>query len=557
LDWEAFLIEYGLELQQLDVLEGFHCSSAGQREFVRVVALGTETYARTGNSGGKTKIGGATGISLARRLKALDQVELPDLGESNVGWILTQSYKQQLDASQKTYQELLGKHPHHIAYVVGTAKGYIETIYVAARKGLNSYVDQECEHGMGEHCERCSRIVFHCEESKSSVGGRIDWAHADEPPLQEVWHEIRWRKQAGKRLLLFITATPLARSRWYWISGEYDGSCVYESATLTGSTERKTEPAGDLAELRWTIYDNLALSDEDIAYFESKAKHDDFRDARLRGDYVDVSGTCPFHPKLLKANWVPRCRAPEKTEIITVLGERDTEDGRIVTAVRVELLTWWGYEEDEKYFVLLDPSAGIKDKDHDPAALHVYARRKPRLVALYNGYVGAYGLGSLAAKVGARYGKALVDVEMGGGYGGPVLTALNAASYRHVAKDVDVDKPGVAPNLRLGFRVSHSNRGEILGSIEQAVLEDSIVIPSYDVVSCLLNVVVDEHDKVKAAPGRHDEHMILLGRALYLMQMRKPGKLRPKSGIRDAFERSFGRQIFARHPQPVAERWSR
>ena len=502
-----------------------------------------EVYLRGGNSSSKTASGSRIGVALAMGLRELDGQPLPDIGYPNTGWVLTQSYKQQVDASQKAYLKWLGDHPHHIAYVTGRGKGYVDTIWVSTPL---------CQHGMGEQCSTCSKIVFHCEESNSNVGGRIDWAHADEPPRQKTWNEIRLRKQAGRKIVLFITATPKERERWQWLADEFTDCTVYESKYVTGGEEKFGEPRDGIAEIRITIYDNEFLNDDDLDYFEAQARRDDFGPAILRGDYVDLAGKCPFNVKILQSRWLPRCTDPIKTERIVVQAEQNMADGRHIVEVPVEVEVWKEPEKGRKYLAIIDPSAGIASKDHDPAGMLVISRDDPvELVCRYGGYLGSFGMGSLGAVIARRYNNADVDVDMGGGYGQGVLLGLSAGRYYRILHDADVDKPGYNQS-RLGFRISASNRGELVAAVQQAVLEDSIFVPSRAVVQCLLNVTIDETGNTRnarARKGRFDEDMICLGRALYLLSM--PGMRVVRRTDEEKEQRR--RRIFV--PKTVSERW--
>lgn len=540
----ALMFQTMLEELQSDPLKHFHATSEAQRQLFRWVNE-AETWWLAGNSGGKTHGGAALGVAMARGMRELAGVKIPYLGTPNVGWVLTQSYKQQLESSQKAYQRVLGNHPHYISYVVGKGKGYAETLYIQTDK---------CNHGHGDMCGQCSRIVFHCEESKSSIGGRIDWAHADEPPMESTWREIRMRRQAGRPFIKFATVTPLERERWEWFKEELDGCLVYESPFLTGGEARYGESKNGRAVIRSTLYDNLALSDDDIDAFERDIAGDPFADARRRGDFVDLSGKCPFDIEVLQKRWVQRCKPP-MVETVVVQAEEDTEDGRHKVPVKVEVETWWEVEKDERYILVADPSAGIKDKRHDPGGLLVVSRANPRVIARYNGYVGPYGLGSLAGLLAKRYNRAQVDVDMTGGYGGPFLTALSDCRYGNIRRDVDPDKPGQM-QARLGFRISSSNRGEIVGSIQQAILEDDILIRSRDVIDCLMNVVVDETGRPagsKARRGRFDEDMICLGRALYLLSITPRPTKRESAWETMLRENGLGKKVNI--PLPVRERW--
>jgi hypothetical protein len=497
-----------------------------------------ECYWRSGNSGGKTLGGAFLGVSLARGITELDGEPIPKLGIPNLGWVITQSYKQQVDASQRAYLRALGDWPHDVSYVSGKGKGYIETIYVSTSL---------CRHETGKSCENCSRIVFHCEESESSIGGRIDWAHGDEPPSEEVWREVRGRRSAGKPFIKFITATPLEAQRWQWLQEDFAGCLVYASKSVTGRDELVGSPSGGRAEIRSTLYDNKALRPEDIQGFLTDFVGDPFFDARVRGEYVDASGKCPFDVTVLD-RWASRCRDGREENII-IQTETDGADGRLRQMISVPVEVWYPPEPDEKYLLIADPSSGTKSKQHDPAGMIVVARKRPRVCVRYSGYLQPFGLGSLAAIEAQRYNHALVDVDMTGGYGGPFLSGLG--KYHNISRDTDPDKPGFV-NQRLGFRITASNRGELIGSIQQALAEDGIEVLSNDIISTLKNVVLtvtsSGYSKYAAKAGKHDEDFILIGRALYLLNTRPIRTKEKKLGER------LRTALGVHAPRPVAAR---
>jgi hypothetical protein len=362
-----------------------------------------------------------------------------------------------------------------------------------------------------------------------------------------VWREVRGRRSAGRPFIKFITATPLEASRWQWMQEDFAGCLAYASAHVTGKEELIGSPAGGRAEIRSTLYDNRALQPEDVQGFLTDFRGDPFFDARVRGDYVDAAGQCPFDVTVLD-RWQTRCR-DGRTDRVIIQTETDGHDGRLMETIVVPCEVWHDAEPGEKYLLIADPASGTKSKHHDPAGLILVARKRPRLVARYNGYLSPYGLGNLASILAQRYNKALVDVDMTGGYGGPFLSGLGR--YLNINRDTDPDKPGYV-NPRLGFRITASNRGEIIGAIQQALAEDGIIIESSDVISTLRNVVLtvtkSGMSKYEARAGKHDEDFIILGRALYLLSTRPmKERLKPLSGrLREA--------LGVHAPRPVVSR---
>jgi hypothetical protein len=200
----------------------------------------------------------------------------------------------------------------------------------------------------------------------------------------------------------------------------------------------------------------------------------------------------------------------------SILAERTTEAGRVSEPRLVRVQVWEPTDETDSYVLVADPSTGVRSRTHDPAGFQVWSRRKRKLVARYNDYLEPYGLGYLIGLVAKDYNNALVDVDMTGGYGGPTITALSNLRYHNINRDYHEYRPGSSTS-QLGFRITHENRAEITDAIQRALVDDSVTVPSDEVLSCLKGCTVDERGKFLAAPGRHDEDMICMGRALHLM----------------------------------------
>jgi hypothetical protein len=185
-------------------------------------------------------------------------------------------------------------------------------------------------------------------------------------------------------------------------------------------------------------------------------------------------------------------------------------------------------DPEETYYIPLDASAGIDDAKHDPCCLHVWtrgARGLPRLVARYNGYIGSYGLGALAAELAKHYNHALVDPETSGGWGAPALSALANFGYGNVAKAKRELRPGEW-SVELGFKTSESTRPAMIAAIQEWLRSERERAPIAsirhgEVLRCLQDIVLNEKGKPIAAPGLHDEDMILAGQALRRLAARR------------------------------------
>lgn len=449
---------------------------------------------------------------MSRGVRMLDGEPIPELPSPNVGFVIMRSYKQGIESVLSKYREAIGNHPHHEVSTAGKLD-YIGVIYVKP----DAYSSDDYR--------TWSKIHFIPDGGQLPEGARIDWVHGDEPPSEEMWREVRFRGRANAMFVRYITATPLYRSQWEWLRRDFPLEPLI--------------PVGNRITVLSTVYDNLALSYEHIEQLEDLARGDSLEAARLKGEFVDIEGKCPFPDALLK-RWSGRIRKGTMVPV-TIQKELDTEDGRHLVEVTTEFEQFETFDLEEVYLGVIDPSLGINDNLHDPACIHIYARRRPRLVARWNGYLPGGATGRLAVRMANRYGRAALDCDMTGGYGESVINALMEERYSNVVMDDYADRPGTFAQ-RLGFRISAANRMEIISAIQQALAEDSVLVPSMEVIECLKNVAYDANDKPLAVAGQHDEDMICLGRACHLMRTRLPSALRKpkKTAMRDLLYQAMG-----------------
>lgn len=519
-EYDAAAMAYGLELERQSPLSYFRFSSQAQADLARLLS-GAEVYWRSANSGGKTFGAAHIVVAILEGHTHLDGVRLPDAPCPATCWVLTKSYRGQVDGPQQAILDALGAYPHEIAYA-NKNKNYIDTIWISTRR---------CQHATAEHCETCSRLVFHCEMSgtDSAAGGRIDLAWADEPPNEKVWREIRSRKKAGRRLFLMITATPLYRNEWEWLAKDFNAGA---GRVVDGRVE-----------LRSTLYDNTALTDADRQELLNNWKNEVLFDARVSGEYIDTSGLCPFPSHFLN-RWGARSVNPELVPVTVRSEVIEAEGGYKYEKRKVELDVWERPRKNESYWVICDPSTGIQDSSHDPAGMMVLSRKRKAVVAAYDGYLSAYGLGMLATKTARWFNRATIDVEMNGGYGRETVGVISRMKYPHISRE-EIARRNGKTTKRLGWMTNEMNRGEFVAAIQRALEEDSIYVPDAGTVSTLRGVIIDPNGKVLAQSGRHDEKMICLGRGLVKLATQPDYEIveRPKSGIAVAVRKELGRNV--------------
>lgn len=543
----------GLQLAREDPLRFRRMSSVAQRRLFEYAAAGLEVAWRAGNQGGKTYGGAHLGVALARGLRRIDGrlmhrpgeepdpaddaphwIELPELEQPTRWWVLVRSYDQAKDSSMKAYRELLGRHPHSIAWL-DKAGGKVKTLRVKY---------EGCE---SDHPDDWSEITFVSQENVSEddvqkfTGARLDGVHADEPPDMHIWREMRARGQANRRFFRWVTFTPIYREQWEQLKADFDG--CYEN------------PTGGKVEIRSSVEDNRALSREHLEALRVSWQADPkglFR-ARWDGDYVDVTGGSPFHLRHLE-RWAGRARPGKIVKVnlrkIRVAREPEEEDGRepvVARSLAVEM--WRPREKLRPYLLVVDPSRGIDDPEHDPGAFIVGTWSEPwEIVCAHTSYANAYSLGFGAGLVGRYYNAARVDVEMNGGYGDPALLALRRMRYPNIGHEDFARDPGRL-DKRMGWNTNPTSRGEMIAAIQEQMEEDTVAVWSKAITGQLAGVREDRRGKAAGKGRNHDEFMICLGRYLHIVTTVPAPKLyerRGDTGFEAALRKDFGRPIQVR-----------
>lgn len=473
--------EAGLAAFAADPIKAFRFKSEATRRATKALSTHREVYLRSGNRGGKTYWFARVGVAIARGKVELDGERLPMIGAPNVGAVLSKGRAMAKESVIKAYREAVGKWPHHLE----KAGNNIEAIWVKPdRATSNEWTDWSC-------------IRFFVEDGQSLAGMRLDWAHADEPPKEEDWRELRMRGRANRHFVRAITATPLDKREWKWLRDDYKG-CA--------------EPKGrdGKIEFQMSIYENKALSKEDIKNTEAESAGP-LQKAKLYGEYIDLTGTNPFDAAGL-ARWRERCVEPELVEPWTCS-----------TGAQIEVDIWADSVEGEQYLAVADPSAGIWDErgEHDPCEVVVVSRGvkgRPAVVARYNGYIPAYELGRLSTRLAKRYNNALLVWERNSGYGEAFYKAVEFAGYGNVYIEYHHDSRSMPLAERVGWLTTATTRGTIIGALQKAVLEDGLLVLSAASVDSLGDVVLDRRGRIEAGAGAHDEDMIVLGLACHLLE---------------------------------------
>ena len=543
-------------------LKNFGCRSWAQEKYIRSVLSGLDTYWHSGNGSGKSLGSVAldtailTGLSelggyylrCPRCVKDFDPrehpaecpkcraelvrtvIEIPVL-RPPVSWGLgVPTYKIAAGSTLPMIRFLLGKHPH-----VELRQGNRNTVtQIMVRHALSDSLE--------EPDETWSTLFVLPYDGERPEGLRLDGGHCDEPPPEDFLDALRTRKKAARRLYLGISATPIKSAEWMPIRSQYPDELL--------------TPENGRIRIQSSVYDNTALTGEDIAEIEKNLAHrrPAVRLARLMGEHTNDDGDNPFDPDVL-AEMLEKCREP-KVEEVRIEREVDTSDGRRLRPMLVRVESWLEPDETDVFFITADIGKGIRDGKHDPCCLHVWSRRRRTLAARVNEYLGGYGLAQIAARLARKYGNCEVDPPTAGGYGEAFLSGLRQAGYYRIAHNKRHDRPG-SWMQRLGFTESRSSNAEWFGAMEAAFSTRSVTIWSKDAVRTLMDLVKDENGKIEAGPGHHDEDWVCAGRAVYKLSF-DTGKKRewkendPRAGVNRLLR--MLRRDEARASIPV-ERW--
>ena len=503
--------------QRRDPLKLYQFASWIHQKVAEFVSLAIETHHRAANFGGKTQNGAALGVAFMRDTGQLEGVKLPRFGRPTVGAILVSSYDGQVDSSQKALMDWIGDHPHHISWI-NRGKNIIGTIWVRPDGWRN------------DDPQTWSRATFFSQENSSEdsiKGQRWDWVWADEPPVEAFWREAR--KNARFR---WITETPIHLKDYEWLQKDFLGALG--------------EPFKGRVELVSKLTDNRFLTKQQLEEKENEYRGDPHWRARMLGEYVDLEGSCPFdYPRL---------------EQLLAWAESGSEwdlDQRVET--------WRDKDPSESYMVLLDPSAGIKPLGDQPGgdacAMWVIAMRAKAGVARYFGWIPPHELARMGRKAAEFYNTALLVPEVNG-IGEAMLPELN--DYPNLFREYALERPDKSLSGRVGWYQTEGTKAAGIGSLQRALLDKALDIPSAPALKSLMAIRYDQRGKLIRNAGQNHEDLILLGMASYILahpayqvalryHERKPRTLTEQ--FEQAVAKGVGRRVKRVTESKGSERW--
>lgn len=496
-------------LVRADPLEGYRCASWAQAELVRALSLDypPEILWHSGNKGAKTTGGLSTTLAFVQgrdRLMDWDRSAIPiPVIPPPVSWVLgLPSYKIGGPSCIEKLRELLGDWPYHETHAGGPDS---VTTFTIRHRGSTS----------GEDTRRdWSKLYVFPYEGVIPEAMRLDGWQCDEPPPARFLDALRNRGKAGRRLRGFLTLTPIEKRLWGPIFEDYGFPRVESRKIVSGRLR-----------LQSSLYENRALAPDDIREAEAAVRTSPYRLARLYGDPVDISDTCPFD-----VDELVRLR-----ELATD-GDRCAQDwafhdNREIPIIRQHgkgLIESWGWpDENDRAIIVADPSSGVRDPDkpdhlqpRNPAGLVMGSVMQRKVLLRFNGYVRAHELGIMAKAVANKCPNWLMVHETNGGWGDAFLRGFRehkAITKGEVWFDTDPVTGKVAAEP--GWNQTLTRRGMVLSALQRAIETDGLAIPSRAALDNLLQVRLDENERWDHGDGRgpHGEDVITLGILAHVM----------------------------------------
>lgn len=455
-----------------------------------------EGHIRGPNKGTKSQSTAAYVVACLQKRTHLDGIPLPEWQGRVTAAQLVLDFQQQILSVQEAYTKVLGHWPHHER----KAGQYLSSLSVMP---VGGNPDDETDWSLVHFLSQ--------KNPDSGVGARADIVAFDEPPKMPVLRELRKAAHAGRRGIRIIAETPTKRSQWAELKEDYGDS--------PRATIRRVDRLR--AECRWSldeVADWCLSPQEKLDLWDSYRGDPLFGEdggARWHGDYMATEGACPFDVATIVKMMAEWCTDPDPVSWRVPV---ETVGGKPALVAKVDLHVWDKPKPGRTYYIPIDPSSGVDDKRHDPAALHVVETISGDIVATHESRIAPYALGVLAAGVARQYNAAVIDPEVNDGWGLTVLNGIRDSGYGNIGHEMRELSPG-SWSKEVGFRTTKDSRGHMIGAVQAWIEAFRAGAPygkcqSRRVFEELLDCELDENNKIVAASGSHDEHLILRGQGL-------------------------------------------
>lgn len=432
-----------------------------------------------GNRTGKTYSGAAECVYMATCTHPHKKDLIP-----NEGWVVSETYKVQEEASQKIIMSLLP--PNQIKKIINIKGGVMEAIHIDVLKGGKKI--------------GVSKIGFKSSDSgvRNFAGAAKRWIWFDEEPPQDIYKECVARIAAGQPLDIFFTMTPIFQQRG--AGGRAGMSWVYRDLYQKKDGKR-------IEAFHMSIDDNQFLTEEQKA--EQKLKYFGVEyDIRIKGEFKLLSGNSVFDLEKLDG------KMKESPKFAQGFLDYSGTNSAIKFKDKVNgvLKVWAEPHPNRRYFIGADIGLGVGG---DPSCAVVLDDQMNQVAELH-GQLAPDQMGSNLIKLGKWYNTAWVGVEANS-FGIACIDAMKH-NYGKLYFNYKIDGRSDVRTKRIGWWTDTKSKPLMVGEFAKAVREQSVSLNSVDLMQEMATYVLCEDGSTNAEQGCNDDRVIA---AMISLQVRK------------------------------------
>ena len=197
------------------------------------------------------------------------------------------------------------------------------------------------------------------------------------------------------------------------------------------------------------------------------------------------------------------------------------------------LRIWREPEEDEDYLIFSDCAAGVDEQGDFQAAYVLPRHGELEVVAAWHGLVDRDLFAENLCRLGYLYNRALIAVEVTGGWGASVITSLRKDNYPNLyRKRPSGDRRSRKRGLVYGWETTQKTRAEMLDALEQALREDDIICNDPQLLEECRTFSYGTGGKPQAQSGCKDDRVMAAAGAVYLyLHERKAPRVNPEDDV--------------------------
>lgn len=423
------------------------------------------------NRSSKSTTGGAEDVYYAMGIHPHKKVRTP-----NEGWVVSLSYKQQIEGVQPIIMGFLPK--KNIKRITYIKSDVIDTIWVIPH-GKPQDID----------LEDCSKITFKSCDSgpRLFAGAAKRWIHFDEEPTYAIYKECIARIGAGVPLDIWLTMTPIF---------EEAGRKVGMTWTYREIYQKRDQKR--IATFGVGIEDNIYLSKEQVEEQKKKYYGAEY-DIRIKGEFRLLSGNQVFDVEHLEKQ-IDLCVAPKFKGRIEL-----SNTGNLIKVAdsRGYLSIWNDPKPGAQYCIGADSGLGVGS---DPSAASIRDMRTLEQVATIKGQIPPDQFGDLLVKIGNYYNKAWLGIEANS-FG---IATIDSVKHRYskLYYRYRVDRRNDQKTKQIGWWTDTKTKPIMIADYGQALRQETVIIKDLDLFNECVTYIIGEDGSANAESGCHDDLLI-------------------------------------------------